>query len=153
MRNTPPKQAMEWLAASATDPQACKREWAHGETGTVLLPAGRFWDVLSVPEELGLLALDALLRIPLPKPGPTLADFTAHRIGFFLPPDPMTSWIGRGIRYAGEGAWISVPAPCRAAGSLQWLVPPDGSGALHLPTALELALHQAVGKLAALVDE
>ncbi|MFI9588435.1 bifunctional DNA primase/polymerase [Streptomyces sp. NPDC052236] len=152
MRSTSQSQAPEWLAAAATDPEACKREWAHGENGTVLLPAGRFWGVLSVPEELGLLALDTLLRIPLPRPGPTLADLASHRLGFFLPPDPVTAWLGRGIRYVGEGAWIAVPPPHRATGTLRWLVPPDGNGALHLPTALELALHEAVGTLAVLVD-
>ena len=38
------KQAVEWLAAAATDPQECKREWDHGK-GTALLAAGRYWDV------------------------------------------------------------------------------------------------------------
>jgi hypothetical protein len=143
MRHTALKQAMEWLAAAATDPQACKREWEHGESGTVLLPAGRFWDVLSVPEDLGLLALDALMRAPRQEPGPTLADLGAGRVGFFLPPDPVSRWIGSGIRYVGRGSWIAVPAPYRIAGSLRWLVPPDGSGTVHRPAAVELALQQA----------
>ncbi|MDX2851667.1 hypothetical protein [Actinacidiphila glaucinigra] len=143
MRNAAPKQAMEWLAAAAADPRACKREWEHGESGTVLLPAGRFWDVLVVPEDLGLLALDALLRLPRTEPGPTLADTASHRVGFFLPPDPVSRWVGTGIRYAGRGAWIAVPPPNRAAGALRWLVPPDGTGTLHTPTSVELALFQA----------
>ncbi|MDX3071300.1 hypothetical protein ACIP98_08150 [Streptomyces sp. NPDC088354] len=145
MRNTAPKQATEWLAAAAADPRACKREWEHGESGTALLPAGRFWDVLSVPEDLGLLALDALLRMPGAEPGPTLADAASHRVGFFLPPDPASRWVGSGIRYAGAGAWIAVPPPYRAAGggALRWLVPPDGNGTLYTPTVVELALFQA----------
>ena len=143
MRSTAPKKAVEWLAAAATDPQACKREWEHGESGTVLLPAGRFWDVLSVPEQLGLVALDALMRTTRQEPGPTLVDAGARRVGFFLPPDPMSRWIGSGIRYAGRGSWIAVPAPYRVAGSLRWLVPPDGSGTVHTPAAVELALQQA----------
>ncbi|MDJ0346459.1 hypothetical protein QMK19_33420 [Streptomyces sp. H10-C2] len=151
MRSTVPRQALEWLAAAATDPRACKREWEHGESGTVLLPAGRFWDVLSVPEELGLLAVDALLRVSRQEPGPTLADFGAHRVGFFLPPDPTTHWVGSGTRYAGKGTWIAVPAPHRAAGRLRWLVPPDGTGTLYSPAAVELALRQAVGLLTTVV--
>jgi hypothetical protein len=147
MRNTAPKQALEWLAAAATDPRACKREWEHGESGTVLLPAGRFWDVLSVPEDLGMLALDALLRVPHQEPGPTLADFGARRVGFFLPPDPVTRWVGSGIRYVGQGSWIAVPAPYRRAGAIRWLVPPDGSGAVHAPAAVELALQRAAEAL------
>ena len=152
MGSAPHHQAVEWLAAAAVDPRACKQEWEHGASSAALLPAGRFWDVLSVPEELGLLALDALLRLPLPMPGPTLADFGAHRIGFFLPPDPESYWVGQDIRYSGKGSWIAVPSPRRTTGTLRWLIPPDGQGVLHLPTALELALHQAVDMLAALVN-
>lgn len=62
------KQAVEWLAAAAANPRDCKREW-NGEMGAVVLACGRYWDVLSVPEDLGMLALDALLCIPQP-PGP-----------------------------------------------------------------------------------
>ncbi|XDO63875.1 hypothetical protein HEP84_55695 [Streptomyces sp. RLB1-33] len=117
---------MEWLAAAATDPRACKRQW-HGTTGTAVLACGRFWDVLSVPQQLGLMALDALLCIPQ-APGPALADFVACRVGFFLPPDPIGRWVGSEIRYLGTGAWLTVPPPDRAAGHLRWLVPPDGAG-------------------------
>ncbi|MFJ6892613.1 hypothetical protein [Streptomyces hokutonensis] len=145
------RQAVEWLAAAATDPRACKREW-RSDTGTAVLAAGRFWDVLSVPEELGLFALDVLLRAPRHEPGPTLADFASHRLGFFLPPDPRTRWVGDGVRYASQGAWIAVPEPQRATGALRWLVPPDGSGTLHTPAALEVALQQATGILATLLN-
>jgi hypothetical protein len=144
------QQAVEWLAAAAIDPRACKKEW-QSDTGTAVLAAGRFWDVLSVPEELGLFALDVLLRSPRHEPGPTLADFAAHRVGFFLPPDPRSRWVGDGIRYAGRGAWVDVPAPQRATGSLRWLVPPDGSGTLFFPAAVEVALQQATGILATLL--
>ncbi|GAA3809455.1 bifunctional DNA primase/polymerase [Streptomyces phyllanthi] len=138
---------MEWLAAAATDPRACKRQW-HDESGTAVLACGRLWDVLSVPEDLGVLALDALLRIP-EAPGPVLADAASRRVAFFLPPDPESRWIGSGIRYAGKGSWIAAPAPHQAAGRLRWLVPPDGTGALFVPAAVELALHLALGRLAA----
>lgn len=143
-------QAVEWLAAAATDPRACKRQW-HADNGTAVLASGRFWDVLSVPEELGLLALDVLLRNPRQEPGPTLCDFAAHRVGFFLPPDPDSRWVGTGIRYAGRGAWIAAPPPNRVTGFLRWLVPPDGSGTLYRPTAVELALQEATGLLATLL--
>ncbi|MFJ9663160.1 hypothetical protein ACIRPP_00910 [Streptomyces sp. NPDC101219] len=143
------KQAVEWLAAAATDPQACKRAWDHGN-GTALLAAGRYWDVLSVPDRLGLLALDVLWRDPLKTPGPTLVDVTARRVGFFLPPDPVSEWVGFGVRHVGPGSWVAVPPPYRAAGRLEWLVPPDGSGTLHSPGPLELALRKATGTLAVL---
>ncbi|MFK4100268.1 hypothetical protein ACI2L1_09365 [Streptomyces sp. NPDC019531] len=141
------RKAMEWLAAAATDPRACKRQ-LHGGTGVAVLACGRFWDVLSVPEELGMSALDALLRIPKP-PGPALADTAARRVAFFLPPDSDGRWIGSGIRYAGRGSWIAVPAPHRAEGRLRWLVPPDGTGALFVPAAVELGVQVALGNMAA----
>ncbi|GAA3112825.1 hypothetical protein GCM10010449_38850 [Streptomyces rectiviolaceus] len=78
-----------------------------------------------------------------------LADTAARRVAFFLPPDPEGRWIGTGVRYAGRGAWIAVPAPHRAAGRLRWLVPPDGTGALFVPAAMELSLQLALGQLAA----
>ncbi|MEV6840113.1 hypothetical protein AB0N17_37415 [Streptomyces sp. NPDC051133] len=138
------RQAREWLAAAAIDPRACKRQW-HGENETAVLACGRFWDVLSVPQELGVLALDALLCVPQ-APGPALADTLARRVGFFLPPDPTGRWVGSGTRYLGRGAWLTVPPPDRAAGPLRWLVPPDGTGALFAPAAVELALQQALGR-------
>jgi hypothetical protein len=141
------KQATEWLAAAATDPRDCKRRW-QGYQGIAVLPCGRFWDVLSVPEELGVRALDALLCIPQ-APGPVLADTVARRVGFFLPPDPEGRWVGSDVRYLGRGAWITVPAPRPTPGRFRWLVSPDGTGTLFVPAAVELALQQALGALAA----
>jgi hypothetical protein len=142
-------QGVEWLAAAASDPQACKREWDQG-AGTVLMEAGRFWDLLSVPEQLGLLALDILWDDPLRAPGPTLVDTMARRVGFFLPPDPASRWVGSGLRHSGKGSWVAVPPPYRSAPSLEWLIPPDGTGALHAAVPLELALQRANGTLAVL---
>ncbi|WP_330341826.1 hypothetical protein [Streptomyces sp. NBC_00557] len=149
MANTMWMRGVEWLAAAAADPRSCKWEWDHGE-GISLLEAGRFWDVLSVPERLGLLALDLLWGPEMPVPGPTLIDTAAGRVGFFLPPDPSGGWVGAGLRYATKGAWVAVPPPYRPARSLEWLVPPDGTGALHSPGVLEETLRQANGTLAVL---
>ncbi|MEU7428472.1 hypothetical protein [Streptomyces sp. NPDC040750] len=149
MTNTMWTRGVEWLAAAAADPRVCKREWDHGE-GIALLEAGRFWEVLSVPERLGLLTLDLLWRPTLPVPGPTLVDTAAGRVGFFLPPDPSGGWVGAGLRHCGKGSWVAVPPPYRPARFLEWLVPPDGSGALHSPATLEEALRQANGTLAVL---
>ncbi|MBZ9643726.1 hypothetical protein [Streptomyces sp. PSKA30] len=142
-------RGVEWLAAAAPDPKECKREWDRGD-GVALLAAGRFWDVLTVPDQLGLFTLDLLWRPSLPIPGPTLVDTAAHRVGFFLPPDPDSRWIGAGLRHAGKGSWVAVPPPYRSARFLEWLIPPDGTGALHAPATLELALRQANGTLSVL---
>jgi hypothetical protein len=149
MTNTMWTQGVEWLAAAAPDPRACKRQWDQGH-GIALLEAGRFWDLLSVPDQLGLLTLDLLWRPSQPVPGPTLVDTGSHRVGFFLPPDPASRWIGSGVRHARRGSWVAVPPPYRPGRFLEWLVPPDGTGKLHAPTALELALRQANGTLSVL---
>ncbi|WP_129311349.1 hypothetical protein [Streptomyces sp. L2] len=149
MTNTMWMRGVEWLAAAAADPRACKWEWDHG-AGVALLAAGRYWDVLSVPDRLGLLTLDLLWRPARPVPGPTLVDASAGRVGFFLPPDPSGTWVGDGLRYATRGAWVAVPPPYRPSRALEWLVPPDGSARLHAPGALEEALRRANGTLAVL---
>ncbi|MEU7057946.1 hypothetical protein [Streptomyces sp. NPDC046197] len=140
---------VEWLAAAAPNPRACKRAWDQG-SGIALLEAGRYWDVLSVPDQLGLLTLDVLWRCDLRTPGPTLVDTAAHRVGFLLPPDPGGQWVGSGVRHASKGSWVAVPPPYRPARFLEWLIPPDGSGALHQPPALETALRRANGTLSVL---
>ncbi|MGN9758597.1 hypothetical protein [Streptomyces sp. SD31] len=144
------KHAVEWLAAAATDPRACKQQWDDG-ADAVLLEAGRLWDVLTVPEHLGLSALDLLRRARLRASGPVLVNCGARRVGFFLPPDPATEWVGPGVRNVGRGSWVAVPPPYRSSGwRLEWLLPPDGSGALYDPAVVELALREAGGTLAVL---
>ncbi|MFD0022486.1 hypothetical protein [Streptomyces sp. NPDC058382] len=138
------KAAVEWLASVAPDPDACRREWERNPRGIALLPAGRRWDVLILPAELGYPTLDVLTRL-IDRPGPVLSDFGEARMGFFVPPGTVDRWIGTGIRGVGRGAWIVVPHPGRAAGGVRWLIPPDGSGTLTDATLLELAMHEAAG--------
>ncbi|MET9565124.1 hypothetical protein [Streptomyces tauricus] len=135
-------RSVEWLAAAAADPRTCKWEWEH-RCGFVLLEAGRLWNVLSVPEELGLCALDVLWRDPLRVPGPALRHTKAHRVGFLLPPGPAAQWIGAGVRHIGRGSWIPSPPHYRETGHLEWITPPDGTGTLYVPDVLEWALRAA----------
>lgn len=149
MQRTMGKQAVEWLAAAATDPRTCKRQWDQG-ADAVLLEAGRLWDVLSVPEHLGLSALGLLRRARSRACGPVLVNCGARRVGFFLPPDPAAEWVGPGVRHVGRGSWVAVPPPDRSTGwRLEWLLPPDGTGALYNPDVVELALREAGGTTAA----
>ncbi|MGV9630452.1 hypothetical protein [Streptomyces sp. NPDC003487] len=136
------KTAVEWLASVAPDPDACRWEWERNPLGVALLPAGRAWDVLILPGRLGYPTLDVLTRI-LDRPGPVLADFGDDRMGFFVPPGTASRWVGTGIRTAGNGTWIVVPHPGRSAGTIRWLVEPDGSGTLTDAALLELAMHEA----------
>ncbi|WP_385623041.1 hypothetical protein PXH67_31815 [Streptomyces sp. P8-A8] len=137
------KAAVEWPASVAPDPDACRWEWERNPRGVALLPAGRRWDVLILPGELGHPTLDVLTRL-IDRPGPVLGDFGDARMGFFVAPGTTARWVGTGVRGAGQGTWIVVPHPGRAAGSgVRWLIPPDGSGTLIDATLLELAMHEA----------
>lgn len=141
------RTAVEWLVSAARDPDACRWEWEHSPLGVVLLPAGRRWDVLILPGELGRATLD-VLKLLLDPPGPVLADFGDSRLGFFVPAGTASRWIGTGVRGAGCGSWIVVPYPGRATGGVRWLVLPDGRGTLTDPAVLELAMHEAAARVA-----
>ncbi|MFD6358335.1 hypothetical protein [Streptomyces roseolus] len=141
------KAAVEWLAAVAPDPDACRWEWERNPHGIALLPAGRRWDVLILPGALGRATLSVLTRL-VDRPGPVLADFGDARIGFFVPPGTAARWLGTGVRGAGPGTWIVVPHPGRPTGAAHWLVAPDGLGTLTDAPLLELAMHEAAGALA-----
>lgn len=137
------RAAVEWLASVAPDPDICQWEWERDPRGIALLPAGRRWDVLILPGELGYPTLDVLNRL-VDRPGPVLADFGDARTGFFVPPGTVARWVGTGVRSAGRGTWIVVPHPGRAVvGKVRRLIPPDGSGTLTDATLLELAMHEA----------
>ncbi|MFF8954527.1 hypothetical protein [Streptomyces sp. NPDC014894] len=137
------KAAVEWLVSAARYPDVCRWEWERNPLGTVLLPAGRRWDVLILPDGLGRTTLEVLNRLT-DGGGPVLADARAGRLGFFVPPGTAGRWLATGVRGAGEGSWIVVPYPGRAPGAgVRWLVPPDGSGVLTDPALLVSAMHEA----------
>ncbi|MFF3467412.1 hypothetical protein [Streptomyces sp. NPDC002619] len=142
------KTAVEWLASVAPDPEACRWDWERNPHGVALLPAGKAWDVLVLPGQLGYPTRDVLTRV-LDQAGPVLADFGDSRVGFFVPPGTASRWLGTGIRTAGHGTWIVVPYPGRSTRGVRWLVSPDGSGTLTDPALLELAMHEAAAGLAA----
>lgn len=142
------QRALEWLAAAAKDPRACRDDWTQGLSGVHLLATGRLWDVLTVPERLGLYATDVLNSISVAERGPVLHDGRGRRVGFLVPSDPTALWAGHDLRYVSKGGWIAAPAPHCRWGTLHWLVPPDGSGALTPPELLELALEQALREMA-----
>ncbi|MCX4627252.1 hypothetical protein [Streptomyces sp. NBC_01443] len=145
MQGSEIRTAVEWLVSVAPDPEACRWEWERNPLGVALLPAGRHWDVLILPGELGQAALDVLMQF-LHRPGPVLADFADSRLGFFVPPGTASRWIATGVRGAGRGTWIVVPYPGRNTGGVRWLVVPDGRGTLTDPVLLELAMHEAAAR-------
>ncbi|MGW1073985.1 hypothetical protein [Streptomyces sp. NPDC002537] len=142
------RSAVEWLASAAPHPGTCRWEWERNPLGIALLPAGRIWDVLILASELGYPTLDVLTGCT-DEVGPVLADFGDSRMGFFVPPGTAASWVATGVRAVGTGGWVVVPYPGRACSGIRWIVPPDGTGTLTDPAALELSMHEAVAFLAA----
>ncbi len=105
------RAAVDWLASVAPDPAACRWEWERSPQGIALLPAGRRWDVLILPRELGYPTFDVLTRL-VDRPGPVLSGFGDARMGFFVPPGTVARWIGTGY-----GEWDSGPgSSCRTRG-------------------------------------
>lgn len=94
------RAAVEWLASVAPDPDACRWEWERNPEGIALLPAGRRWDVLNRPRELGYPTLDVLTRL-IDRPGPVLSHFGDAGMGFFAPPGTVARWVGTGVRGGG----------------------------------------------------
>lgn len=141
------RDAVEWLASAAPDPETCRREWESHPLGVALLPAGRLFDVLITRGDLAQATLEVLDECGA-HPGPVLADFADARVGFFVPPGTAARWVGTGTRCVGQGGWIVVPYPGRATGGTRWVVPPDGSGTLADPAVLEAAMHEAAARLA-----
>ncbi|MBT2444445.1 hypothetical protein J7E93_30985 [Streptomyces sp. ISL-36] len=127
-------RAAVWLASAADDPGGCLREWSIGPRGVVLLPAGRRWDALSVPERVGHSLLSALARrAARRRPGPVIADRRAQQLVLLLAPGSTAPPLGRGARYLTNGTWLAVPALDRPVSGLQWLVRPDDHGTLFTP--------------------
>ncbi|MFJ8077959.1 hypothetical protein ACIQ7Q_29555 [Streptomyces sp. NPDC096176] len=147
MNGSGARTALEWLVAVVPDPDACRWEWERNQYGIALLPAGRRWDVLIMPGELGSPTLNVLSRL-VDRPGPVLVGSAESRMGFFVPPGTAGRWMGAGVRTAGQGTWIVVPYPGRTADGVRWLVTPDGSGTLTDPLLLELAMHEAAAGIA-----
>lgn len=151
MGDTGATSALQWLASAAPDAGACLADWSRHPLGVALLPAGRLWDVLIMPGELGSRTHEVLGQYE-PYPGPVLADFRDAQVGFFVPPGTSAEWLATGVRGVGRGGWIVVPYPGRSTGGVRWLSPPDGSGALVDPVVLEWAMHEAAAGLEAPSD-
>ena len=129
-----------WLASAGDDPTACLREWRLSEWGVVLLPAGRLWDALAVPETLGHSLLNSFARSGHPTTGPVLRNTRRQELVLLMTPGSPATRLGRAARHLTTGTWLAVPDPGRRVSGLSWLVPPDGSGTLFSPRDVYPAL-------------
>ncbi|MFF4132252.1 bifunctional DNA primase/polymerase [Streptomyces mirabilis] len=156
------RSGMEWLSAAADNPVECRQVWADDPRMPCLLPTGRYFDVLSVEQRLGMEMFDRLLRSAMPF-GPTVIDRKAQRVAFFLSSqscETFTQYLERETsspppyRYLSKDCAVVVPGPIPLADDrYQWLRAPTRRPEANplRPVALATAL-VASAELLARID-
>ncbi|WP_069171278.1 bifunctional DNA primase/polymerase [Streptomyces griseus] len=136
-----------WAGQATGSAAAARRMWSAQPGSSVLLPAGRAFDALDVPESAGFLALARIERMGL-APGPVTRTPDRRTVFFVLPgavaacPGLVRRWgwdptaidlVGRG-----EGHYVAAP-PTRVGGrgAVQWVRRPGRAGH-RLPEAESL---------------
>ncbi len=144
-----------WEDHATTEPAVIRGWWTRDPVAPVVLPTGRDFDVLDVPEEAGLVALGRLQRRGVPI-GP-VAVTDGGRLWFFveagareeLPAQlEWLDWAGitLDLHVHGKGDYVLAPrrTGCRTGDGAAWICPPravDPSGdaiSETLPEALPL---------------
>jgi hypothetical protein len=154
----------DWPGQASGSAVAVRRMWRNEPRASILLPTGRTFDVIDVPEVAGCLALARMDRMELPL-GPVLCTPTRRLVFFVLPgaaakvPELLRrlGWPSAilDLRPRGEGGYVAAP-PTRTAGSgyapgcVQWARQPTAMNR-WLPDAEELLspLAYACGREAA----
>ncbi|UGY92043.1 bifunctional DNA primase/polymerase [Streptomyces gobiensis] len=150
----------DWPAQATGSATAARRMWDKQPSASVLLPTGRTFDAIDVPDIAGCLALARMERMELPL-GPITCTPDGRMLFFVLPgaaakvPDMVRrlGWSPGAIDLTtrGEGDWVAAP-PTRLGlrGSVQWARQPTPANR-WLPDAEELIpqLAYACGREAA----
>ncbi|WP_199549253.1 bifunctional DNA primase/polymerase [Streptomyces sp. N35] len=147
----------DWATQATGSATVARRLWSKQPGSSILLPTGRTFDALDVPETAGFLALARLERMEL-----TLGPVTLtpnRRMQFFVLPGATAKipdlvrklgWAPAALdlRTLGEGDWVAAP-PTRfgSQGAAQWARRPTPANR-WLPDAEELisALAYACGR-------
>lgn len=137
----------DWPKQITAQPSRVHTWWRANPEASVLLPTGRSFDILDVPEQAGCLALARLERSGVSL-GPVAATPTRRLYFFVLPgakaklPELLVQagWgrVELDLVCHGEKGWIVAP-PSRmgSIGQVQWARPP-GDNNRWLPEAAEL---------------
>jgi hypothetical protein len=137
----------DWATQATGSATVARRMWQKQPTASILLPTGRAFDALSVPESAGFLALARMERLELTLGPVTL---TPHRrMNFFVPPGSCQKLpeLARGLGWSvtsldlvvlGEGSYVAAP-PTRfgSRGAVQWACRPTAANR-WLPDVEEL---------------
>ncbi len=150
----------DWANQATGSAVAARRLWSKHPKASILLPTGRTFDAIDIPESAGFLALARLERMDLPL-GPVTCTPDRRMLFFVLPGAAVKApELVRGLGWAptsidliarGEGHWVAAP-PTRVGGSgaVQWARRPTPANR-WLPDADELIspLAYACGREAA----
>jgi hypothetical protein len=127
------KRGIQWLSASADDPEGCRDHWAADPRAPYPLSAGRYFDVVSVAQRVELETFEQLTRHNMSL-GPVMLDRSARRTGFFLPSGQRERFARMVVnetsdafsyRYLDEGSVIVAPGPMPlSADRYAWLRAP-----------------------------
>lgn len=124
----------DWATQATGSATVARRMWQKQPTASILLPTGRTFDAIDVPETAGFLALARMERMDLTLGPVTL---TPHRrMRFFVLPGAAAKvpelvrklgWVPRllDLTALGEGAYVAAP-PTRygTRGAVQWACRP-----------------------------
>lgn len=137
-----------WAEHATSNPDTVRQLWERQPRASILLPTGRTFDVLDVPEAAGCLALARMQRLRLPL-GP-VACTPYRRLLFFVLPGTAADvhdlarrmgWrpSSLDLMARGEGDFVVAP-PTRQGtqGSAHWILPPTADNR-WLPEAGEIA--------------
>jgi hypothetical protein len=137
----------DWAAQATGSTTVARRMWQKQPAASILLPTGRTFDTLSVPETAGFLALARMERMELTLGPVTLAP--DRRMHFFVLPGATVKIpeLVRGLGWSpgslnlvalGEGGYVAAP-PTRfgSRGAVQWACRPTAANR-WLPDAEEL---------------
>ncbi|MDD9377096.1 bifunctional DNA primase/polymerase [Streptomyces sp. ZAF1911] len=150
----------DWASQASGSAVQVRRLWGKNPKAAILLPTGRTFDALDVPDAAGFLALARLQRMQRTL-GPVIANPAGRMLFFVLPgagakvPDLLRKigWQPAQLDLVarGEGEYVAAP-PTRIGGrgSVQWAQPPTAANR-WLPDVEELidALAYACGREAA----
>lgn len=108
----------DWAEQATGSVTVVRRVWSDRPNASVLLPTGRTFDVIEVPETTGFLALARMERMEVGL-GPVIGTPDGRTLFFVLPggaakvPDLVRKlgWSpgGLGLTALGEGDWVAAP--------------------------------------------
>ncbi|MFJ4668924.1 hypothetical protein [Kitasatospora purpeofusca] len=146
-RLRPPPHVLggHWLAGSSSDPRFIFGAWTRGRAA--LIPVSCRFDAVRIDGVSRASAMVEELRTAGRVTGPVLVDHDAQASFWLVPVRPDAFWAMRDselLTDRGDRPTVAMPAPgVGPVEGREWLVEPDGSGALTPHADLAVALRLA----------